>query len=470
MNKYKELLKNMGILMLSNFGSRLLAFFLVPLYTAVLSTSEYGNYDIIYSAIVLMFPILTLDITEGATRFLLDKNSSEEKICKSSFGLLNFSIVIVTLLILLNSVFHFFPFIEQYSILIILYYITYTYNLSLQNITRGLDRIKDVGISGIINAVFMLSLNILFLLIFKLGLNGYFLAYIIANCVSALYLLVRVKLIHYIFSFGKGRDRETREVVKYSTPLILNSLSWWINDVSDRYIVTLICGAAVNGVYSVAYKIPSILSVIQSIFGQAWLISVTKEYKANNNVEFVKKIYRLYNATLVLLCSALIVLNKFIASVLYKGEFYDAWRYVPFLLISVVFSAISGAIAIIFSAEKDTKLSARAAFGGAIMNIILNIILIPLIGAIGAAIATAISNFTIWLIRWIYCRKYIKLKVSISDILSYVIMVFQAISFMFMSNTALYIAQGISLIAVLVLNVSALKELISGVLKRRKKI
>lgn len=470
MRKYKEFMKNMGILMLSNFSTRLLAFFLVPLYTAVLSTSEYGNYDIVHAAITLAFPVLTLDITEGAMRFLLDKTTNKEKIYRSSFGLLNVSILVVSALILLNLIFHFFPFIEEYSIPIILYYIAYAYNLSLQNITRGLDRIKDVGVSGIINAIFMLGLNILFLLVFKFGLNGYFFASIIANVISALYLLIRARLVRYVISIGKGRDRETREVVKYSMPLILNSLSWWINGVSDRYIVTFICGAAANGVYSVAYKIPSILSVVQSIFAQAWLISVTKEYKVNKDIKFVQKIYRIYNISLVILCSILILFNKLIATFLYKDDFYEAWQYVPFLLVSVVFAAVGSAISVVFSAEKDTKITARTTVCGAIMNIVLNFVLIPVIGVIGAAIATAVSSFTIWIVRWYYCRRYIKLTISFKDILSYIIIVFQAISFMFIADVPLYVVEGVSTILVLLLNMDILKEIISKIFKRKAKI
>ena len=442
MSKYKEFMKNMGILMLSNFSTKLLAFFLVPLYTAVLTTSEYGNYDIIHAAITLVFPILTLDITEGAMRFLLDKTANKEKIYRSSFGMINLSILIVSLFILLNYIFHFFPFIEEYSIPIILYYIAYAYNLSLQNIARGL----------------------------RFGLNGYFFASIIANIVSALYLLIRAKLVRYIVFIGKGRDKETHEVIKYSTPLILNSLSWWINGVSDRYIVTFICGAAANGIYSVAYKIPSILSIVQSIFGQAWLISVTKEYKVNKDIKFVQKVYRIYNASLVVLCSILILFNKLIASVLYKDDFYGAWQYVPFLLVSVVFAAVGSAISVVFSAEKDTKITARTTVCGAIMNIVLNFALIPVMGVIGAAFATAVSSFTIWIVRWYYCRKYIKLTISFKDILSYIIIVFQAVSFMFMPDIPLYIAQGISTALVLFLNIDVFKEIANRILKRRVKI
>ena len=160
MHKYKELLKNIGILTIGSLGSKILVFLLVPLYTSVLSTSDYGIFDIIYSAIVLLFPFLTLNVSEGATRFLLDKKTSQNNICKGSFGALNISVLILSILVALNNVFHVFPLIEPYSIYIILFYISYAYYVSSQNIARGLDRIKDVSISGIINIVFILLLNI----------------------------------------------------------------------------------------------------------------------------------------------------------------------------------------------------------------------------------------------------------------------------------------------------------------------
>ena len=79
-SKYKYLIKNMWLLTLSSFATRLLSFFLVPLYTSVLSTEEYGTYDLVNTTISLFFPILTLDIQEAVLRFSLDKDSNPKKV------------------------------------------------------------------------------------------------------------------------------------------------------------------------------------------------------------------------------------------------------------------------------------------------------------------------------------------------------------------------------------------------------
>ena len=67
-------------------------------------------------------------------------------------------------------------------------------------------------------------------------------------------------------------------MIAYSAPLVLNAIGWWVNSASDRYVVTWLCGLAVNGIYSVGYKIPSIINVFQTIFNQAWFLSAVKEF------------------------------------------------------------------------------------------------------------------------------------------------------------------------------------------------
>ena len=140
------------------------------------------------------------------------------------------------------------------------------------------------------------------------------------------------------------------------------------------------------------------------------------------------------------------------------------------MLVSILFAALSSAIAMIFSAEKNTKIAAITSFISAIVNIVLNIVLIPSIGVIGAAIATAISSFTVWFIRWFYCKKYIKLKITMKDIGSYAFVLLQAISFMFMSVTPLYIVQIISVIIILILNIQSSKNIVNNLINRKKTI
>ena len=83
-NRSGFLLKNMGILTLANFSSKLLSFLLVPLYTGVLSTEEYGIYDLVVSTVSLAYPILTLNIVDSVMRFCMDK--SYEKMAVVTIG------------------------------------------------------------------------------------------------------------------------------------------------------------------------------------------------------------------------------------------------------------------------------------------------------------------------------------------------------------------------------------------------
>lgn len=75
-------------------------------------------------------------------------------------------------------------------------------------------------------------------------------------------------------------------MMDYSRPLIANSIAWWINNASDRYIVIFFCGLAENGIYSVASKIPSILNIFQSIFNQAWTLSAVKDFDSEDKHGF----------------------------------------------------------------------------------------------------------------------------------------------------------------------------------------
>ena len=74
MANYKYLIKNIGILVLGNFTTKLLSFFLIPLYTASLTTTEYGSFDLINTTIGLIIPIFTFNILEGIFRYSLDRS------------------------------------------------------------------------------------------------------------------------------------------------------------------------------------------------------------------------------------------------------------------------------------------------------------------------------------------------------------------------------------------------------------
>ena len=250
MKKYKYLLKNVGLLTLSNFGSKLLSFFLVPLYTSILTTTEYGTYDLLYTTMTLLIPILTINISEAALRFALDKKTDNSEV----FGVSVKNIIIATLVFLalvgINYIFDFVKPINEYVVYFILFFITHMIFQLIQSFCRGIDNVFDLAVSGIINSAVVISLNILFLVYLKWGISGYFIANILSNFVATLYIAIRIRIHKYI-KIKEYNKKLEKEMIKYSKPMVLNSISWWITNASDRYIVTWLCGVSENGIYSV---------------------------------------------------------------------------------------------------------------------------------------------------------------------------------------------------------------------------
>ena len=165
---------------------------------------------------------------------------------------------------------------------------------------------------------------------------------------------------------------------------------------------------------------------------------------------------------MVICCSIILFFSKLIAHILYLKDFYGAWLYTPFLMISVVFGALSGWLGGIYSAVKNSKIIGRTTIIGAIINIIFNFILVYFIGIMGAAISTALSYFIVWLVRFINLKKYIKLKVNVkTDFAVYLLLIFQCISIILIQNELiLYSTQILFIILILCFYRNIIKKII----------
>ena len=463
-NNAKYLLKNIGLLTLSNFGSKILVFLLVPLYTRLLTTEEYGIYDIYLTTITLLIPILSLNIVEAVMRFTLDKKIEKSSVFTIGLKIAIRSIMYCMILVVINYLTNFISIFNQYPQYFLLYYsLNILYDLVTQFV-KSMEKILDFAIASILNSLTMLLLNILFLAIFKMDLRGYFLANCIAFLLPIAYLVVRLRLWRYIRK--KSEDKKLKnEMIKYSSPLIMNTIGWWITNASDRYILTAMKGLSENGIYSVSYKIPSILNVIQAIFSQAWIMSAVKAYD-EEEAEFINKTYTIYNALFVIMCSVIIIFVKMITRILVSSDFYEAWKYGPFLMISVLFTSLSNFLGGIFAASKQSSMLGKTTIMGAIINIVLNVILIKNIGTMGAAIATMISYFFVWLFRLMYGKKIANLNISIGrDLIGYFILLIQAIIINTLKiNTYLYMIEAVLCITI----ISVYRQEIMNIIKIAK--
>lgn len=469
MGQYKYLAKNVGLLSLSNFATKLLSFFLVPLYTNVLSTEEYGTYDLFNTTVGVLLPILTLNIQDAILRFTLDNKTSRKAIVTIGAEYFILSNIIIIVGLSVNSILGISILFSEYAIFFFLMYFAQSLSTIVMAYIRGIDRIADLSASSVICSAAIIISNILFLLVFRWGIVGYFLANIIGPCIQCIYLLSRA----LVFQDLKPIQRygtERKEMLSYSVPMIANSIAWWINNAADKYIILWICGLAENGIYSVASKIPSILNVFQTIFSQAWTLSAVKDFDPEDKSGFFATTYAIYNCGLTIVCSCIILFDRFLAHLLYAKDFYTAWRYVPWLTIAIIFGSLSGYIGGFYTAVKKPKMFAQSTMMGAGVNVVLNIVMTPFMGALGAAIATTASYFIIWVFRFIHSRKIIKLQVKIKrDILSYIILIVQSIGILFIEKTIwLYAFETCFFSILLALYMPEMKLIIVRMLKFRR--
>lgn len=406
---YKKLGKNTLLFAVGSFAQKAMSFVFVPFYTAVLTTADYGISDLIITICSLIWPVFTLLIDDAVLRFSLDKGESKEQIVSIGLyiNLLGFLAMLVCspIILLVSS-------LRPYYVLFVLYYFAYMINSFFSYSLRGLEKTRLFSLSGIISTGIAISCNLLFLLVFRLGVVGYLLSFIVAFIVTGIIQFFAGGFRKYILS-PKLLDKETRQrMLKYAIPLIPNSISWWVSNSSDKVILSAICGVAVNGVYSVAYKIPSLITVCSSIFSNAWQISAVDGFGTEENRQYFSDIYYKYSTSCMYMVTVIITFNRLICGYLFSNDFYTAWVYVPILVYAVSFQIMSGFLGTIYTTAKKTWMVFISTIIAAGTNIILNVILIPFIGGIGAATATCISYMLIWAIRVIDSRKIMILDVD----------------------------------------------------------
>ena len=456
--KYKYLFNNLALFSISNFVSKILVFLLVPFYTNVLSTADYGIADVMQTTLLLLVPALTINMGEAALRFGIDRSDKRSDILR-----IGIKYVTIAALIVLAGAAVTLPFVRgDIRVYLMLFVILFATNCTYEFMIlffQGCEQVRIVVVGSVLSTFVLLVSNILFLLVFRLGLNGYLFSQMIAYTLAVLIMLFIARyLCPEIYMRSADKDCEfEKELLDYGRPMIVYSTSSFINNAADRYLVALLKGVAVNGVYGVAYKIPAILTVFQRIFAQAWQMSATKSYEDEKSDEFFSTMYTIYNSFMVIGSAVLILLVRLVAAFLFRKDFYEAWRFVPPLLISVVFGALTGFLGSICLAHKDSRAMGIATGTGAVVNIVLNLILIPGYGAMGAAIATGISYFVMYFMAFNKVKRYVKLKVGLlRDYLAYVLLIVQAV-IMIMgdavlgSDVAVYVVSAVLVLVLLIM-------------------
>lgn len=404
MDRNKRLVKTTFIYFIGTFGSKLLIFFLLPLYSHHLSTEQFGNINLVTNIVPLIGPIFTLQITETIFRFLCTaKDDEREKYISNAIflfliGILSFIIIYIPVATIIKF---------EYKWLFIIYFILNYVATFMQQILRGFGKNTDYTITGVISTVIQLIINILF--IQKLLEKTILVSSTAAYSIIFIYTLFRIKIYKYI-NIKLISKKVIKEMLKYSLPLIPNQVSWWFNDAVGIYILSFFAGASVTGITSLANKFPAILATVNIIFLMAWTENSILEYKSEDKSEYYSKGLEIFTIVIILLCAMLLPAVSVYFDAFIEQQYAEAKIIVPIMFLATIFNSLATFVGTVYTASMKTKGAFYTTMIAAVVNVLLDFLLIPKFGFYGYAFANTISYIIFYIVRKISVQKIVVIK------------------------------------------------------------
>ena len=393
--KNSDLVKGTLVYSIGNLGTKILNFLIVPLYTYFIEPEALGDYDLLITTVSLLSPLLTLRISEAAYRWIINDKSRRIECVSASYFLLIRNAIIAALAILCIN--HFIPIWNCHYFIAIL--ICDRLLECTQKILRGFKNQKLFAVSGLFHTAIFVGLNFVRIVILHEGVEAILQSTIISGICTLLLIFTLEKRLRESIHFGDYRFI-TREMLKYSFPLVPSALAWWVMSASDRYVIRFLLGAVSNGIYAVAYKFPTILQTFFTMFNNAWTDMALS--RMGNDAESKKYASDLFENVYLLsfqACFVLIPATKLFANNLLGSSYQISSIYIGFLYVATVFQGLSSFCSIGYLQDKKTKGAALTSLYGAIVNLIIDILLMKYIGLFAASISTLVGFFVMWLVR-----------------------------------------------------------------------
>lgn len=410
MSRKTELAKNTAILTVGKLCTQCISFLLLPLYTTILSTQEYGIFDLLVTYSTLLLPLVNWQFDQGLFRFMLDcrgQKQEQRKLFSTLFSSSALQSIIYLVLYVLIK-----PFLNiEYSYFLLFYVILHVFTALFLQFVRGLGETVKYTVASFVSASATTVLNVITLVVLKLGLYGLFVSTLAAQILTLLYLVISSKCWNY-FHFNAIDKTTFKEVTRYSIPLIPNNLAWWVVNASDRTIVSHVLGTAVNGIYSVANKFPNVFIQFYNILNLSWTETVSLHFQDEDRDTFLSEtmtsLFKLFSAA----CFGIVACMPFIFPIMVNEKYAAGYNQVLILMYAMLFRVLVGLYSCIYVAEKKAKKIAYTSISAAIINIVVNVALINKIGLYAASLSTLVAFVSMFIIRYIDVNRTVRMKIS----------------------------------------------------------
>ena len=409
-------IKSSGIFFIGSVLSKAISILMLPLYTNRIPTDDMGYYDLSLTYITIATSFLFFDIWVAILRYMYDGKTKQEQATAIKSGFLIF--VVSSVVYLLFGLIFTWIFNPDAIFLILLYGLFQNISNLLCFCVRGFQKNKEFAISGIISTGVNVLVNLLLILGFGIGYESLYISAIIGFIAQSAYLLLSGGIFSSL-SLGKYDRAITKSMFKYSLPLCLNSIAYWILTSLNRIVLNGIYGNEANGIYAIGNKFSFVIGLITTCFTYAWQDLSFSKANEQGVGKFYSQASTMYSKVL-LLCTALALPAIKIAFPVLVGDAYgSAENTIPLFLVVAAISAISTFIGNIFYAIKETRMIFISMVVSAIANVILCYPLIMQFHINGANLSVLISFVINILVRCVVLRKRISFRLDKSTVLMF---------------------------------------------------
>lgn len=407
----KRLLIGTALMAMGTVFSKSVTLVMVIFYSRWLSAGDYGSFELFTTYVSLLIPIATLSCGEAIFRFLLEnKGESRKKQVLSTAVLIMLSGLILAIVIL--SVIRGVLFRQYFYEFLLLYIVETIYSIMTYS-ARGLHKLKEYAIAGMINGATMaLSVTIL-VRVMGLGLSGLIIGTALGYIAGTLFCIGKVKILRYL-DFRSVSKETGKEIISYSAPLIPNSIAWWIANVSDRTFINIFLGNEFNGIYSIANKVPSLCITIFNVFHLSWQESTSDIIETGKDpTDYFNTILQKLIPTLFSVAIGVLSVNFILFRYIFDSKYMSGYWHVAILLTATVLSFVAQFFGGIFIGLKNTKVNGFTTLLAAAINVIVDLALIRTIGLFAASVSTLVAYACLFVIRFCIIRKKYKLSFGV---------------------------------------------------------
>lgn len=400
-DNHKKNIKVGSYYLMANIFEKAIAFFVLPIFTKLLTTNDYGLASTYSSYVSIISVFICLSLGNSLRGAIVDYKENIEEYLVSVMVLeiivaILFSVPIIILGRVLLQ--------DQYVLLAVLCpahsffsciisMISQRYMLERKYIRRTILAVGPPLLSIAMSLLFIVNMNEQ---LYMGRILGIFVVYACFGVSIIIYVILK--------NWRLISTKYWPYALKFSTPLVFHGLSLIILNQMDRVMLTSMNSASETGIYSVAYNFGTVAIAFTNTMNDVW-VPWFNDRMMEKNTNIIASIGKRFTWTCATLSCGVMLLSPDMFKLFTNEVYWSGILVIPLLVIGNYFSSISGLPINTMYYSKKTNMIAVSSVVAMLVNLCANYCFIPKYGAIGAAFATLCSYFVLFMMQYLSVRK-----------------------------------------------------------------